>query len=31
MRFGLYHVDYETQTRTIRNSGHAYKMIIHES
>ena len=31
MRFGLYHVDYETQTRTIRDSGHAYKMIIHES
>ena len=28
MRFGLYHVDYETQTRTLRASGKAYQSII---
>ena len=28
MRFGLYHVDYETQTRTIRDSGKTYQSII---
>jgi beta-glucosidase len=28
MRFGLYHVDYETQTRTLRTSGKAYQSII---
>ena len=28
MRFGLYHVDYETQIRTLRVSGKAYQSII---
>ena len=28
MRFGLYHVDYESQTRTIRDSGKTYQAII---
>ena len=28
MRFGLYHVDYETQIRTLRGSGKAYQSII---
>ena len=28
MRFGLYHVDYETQIRTLRDSGKAYQSII---
>lgn len=28
MRFGLYHVDFETQERTLRASGELYKQII---
>ena len=28
MRFGLYHVDFETQERTLRASGEVYKEII---
>lgn len=28
MRFGLYHVDFETQERTLRSSGELYKEII---
>ena len=27
-RFGLVHVDYETQERTIKDSGHAYREMI---
>ena len=27
-RFGLVHVDYDTQTRTIKGSGHRYADII---
>ncbi len=30
-RFGLVHVDYETQTRTIKQSGHFYSEMIKES
>ena len=28
MRFGLYHVDYETQNRTLRDSGKLYQKLI---
>ena len=28
LRFGLYHVDYESQTRTLRDSGMMYQQII---
>ncbi|MDP6195427.1 MAG: family 1 glycosylhydrolase [Candidatus Poseidonia sp.] len=28
MRFGLHHVDFETQERTLRGSGEAYKRIV---
>jgi beta-glucosidase len=28
MRFGLHHVDFETQERTLRASGEAYKRIV---
>jgi beta-glucosidase len=28
LRFGLYHVDYETQVRTLRKSGEIYRKII---
>ena len=31
MRFGLYHVDYENQTRTLRESGKIYQQIIKQS
>ena len=27
-RFGIVYVDYKTQVRTIKNSGHAYKALI---
>jgi len=27
-RFGIVHVDYDTQKRTIKASGHAYKQLI---
>jgi beta-glucosidase len=27
-RFGIVHVDYDTQVRTIKSSGHAYKQLI---
>ena len=27
-RFGIVYVDYESQIRTIKNSGHAYKTLI---
>lgn len=30
-RFGLIHVDYKTQKRTIKESGHAYAQIIREN
>lgn len=30
-RFGLIHVDYDTQQRTIKNSGHWYRELIHRS
>ncbi|MYV54388.1 family 1 glycosylhydrolase, partial [Streptomyces sp. SID3212] len=30
-RFGLVHVDYETQTRTIKSSGYRYAEIIREA
>ena len=30
-RFGLVHVDYETQARTIKDSGRAYRRLIEES
>ena len=28
LRFGLYHVDYETQERTLRTSGELYRKIV---
>jgi beta-glucosidase len=28
MRFGLVHVDYETQERTVKQSGHWYKSLL---
>ena len=28
MRFGLYHVNYENQERTLRDSGKIYQQII---
>jgi beta-glucosidase len=28
LRFGLYHVDYETQERTLRSSGELYRKIV---
>ena len=28
MRFGLYEVDFETQERTLRNSGETYRALI---
>ena len=31
MRFGLYHVDYDSQVRTIRESGKLYQQIINKS
>ena len=31
MRFGLYHVEYENQTRTLRESGRIYQQIIKQS
>ena len=27
-RFGIVHVDYDTQVRTIKDSGHRYRAII---
>jgi beta-glucosidase len=27
-RFGIVHVDYETQTRTVKDSGHRYREIM---
>jgi beta-glucosidase/6-phospho-beta-glucosidase/beta-galactosidase len=30
MRFGLHRVDFETQERTLRASGEAYKRIANE-
>ncbi len=31
LRFGLYHVDYQTQVRTLRQSGSIYRDIINEA
>jgi beta-glucosidase len=31
MRFGLVHVDYQTQARTIKDSGHWYAGVIREN
>jgi beta-glucosidase len=28
-RFGLVHVDYETQERTVKDSGRAYKALMY--
>ena len=31
MRFGLYEVDYESQTRSLRESGKIYQQIIRDN